>query len=400
MQNTLRFYAYFIACFFYCSTIYADIASYNSASVVLAESNKLSIFHYHDYTNRRHNELNNILKYGSNAIFNEQYNTYSYLIAINKITKDTLFKKPCPPLTKIIVSEDEKYIVGLSDIKLRNPYELVIFDTLGHLIYKRDIGALKFRFFDNELKQLIDQFPNSFNTLINDDRIEFEDGFWQVAPNYMEIQDTAFKSFLLSFPMTSDNIFVNQTESVTNFKYWFDEKEPSVKIIEKNGKIDEVIIRDNTHTLRTIKVNHRSFNRDYFISLGFINDKFPIYVPIIETSPQIKEPYLQLGNINEYVTTIDTFLNQGEMRFMNYDKISDSCKIISYEMTILYEDTLTISYKIQGATITNNIKNQIRILKKIRKVYIENIKVYCKMGSVSGERIFMPIIYNIIESVK
>lgn len=382
MRHYTKLYLFIVICVISSNNAFADISSYRATRAFKETTKNFVITHYHDYSYRKENERRNIFSYGPNAIFSDSLNSYSYILAISKTSGDTLFKKPCPPLTKIVVSKDEKYIIGLSEIKLNNPYELVIFDTTGNLLYKRNIGGLKFELTEENLKQLIQLFPKSFQLLMIDEAIVFEDEKWQISPSYRSIRDTSLRSFLLKLPMQfNDNIFIRKSESVTNFIYWFDNKNPAVTIIEKKGKINQINITDNEKIPRSIKVNHTVFNRDYFIKNGYIDDKFPRKLPHMNVSSEMNKEkgenffYFQIGNLNEYYSNLETFLKQDKLQFIDPDKTM-VCAILSFSIYALYDDTCNLSFKIQGDRISDDLKTQLKEVKNVEKLFFEDIKVF------------------------
>lgn len=52
---------------------------------------------------------------------------------------ERLFCRAVPALTDIWISSDEKYIVGLSDIKFSNPYQIIVVSNTGGLLFRRSI---------------------------------------------------------------------------------------------------------------------------------------------------------------------------------------------------------------------------------------------------------------------
>jgi hypothetical protein len=74
-------------------------------------------------------------------IFTEE-NHYSYLQLREKATGAVLFRRPGPALSHIWISPDSKYVVGISNIKLWNPYKLVVYSNSGDRLLERDIVSM------------------------------------------------------------------------------------------------------------------------------------------------------------------------------------------------------------------------------------------------------------------
>ena len=66
-------------------------------------------------------------------------NDYSYLRLRDKATSAELFRRPVPALTHIWISPDSKYLVGISDVMLWNPYQLVVFSKSDDRLLERNM---------------------------------------------------------------------------------------------------------------------------------------------------------------------------------------------------------------------------------------------------------------------
>ena len=129
---------------------FSDNAAYKGIVNISIESENYIIEHYHDWS------IN-----------------YAYIECIDKRTNDIVFKIPSPALTKLFVSNDEQFIVGLSNIKIDNPYQFVMLNLKGEYIIRSHV-----------------------------------------------------RSFLRKY-----------SETVTNYIYWFNEKDPGLEFIYKNNEL-------------------------------------------------------------------------------------------------------------------------------------------------------------------
>jgi hypothetical protein len=105
------FFCLFISSYF----AFSDSAPYNKTVNITIESENYIIEHYHDWNWKVKN---------------------AYIECIDKKTNDIVFKVPSPALTKLFISEDEQFIVGLSYIKIDNPYQFVILNVEGEYIIR------------------------------------------------------------------------------------------------------------------------------------------------------------------------------------------------------------------------------------------------------------------------
>jgi len=113
---------------------FADSHAYNLAPTITIENSRYIVKHHHDW--EQWSILDDLFKdiNGRDVYFTSK-NTISYLEVLIRGSQKTVFKKPVPALTRIWISDDSKYIVGWSDIKISNPYQLVVFNIEGKLLF-------------------------------------------------------------------------------------------------------------------------------------------------------------------------------------------------------------------------------------------------------------------------
>jgi hypothetical protein len=66
-------------------------------------------------------------------------NTFGVVVLSDRTTGDVIFSAPSPALTLLWISDDERYLVGLSDIRLWNPIQVVVYDTVGRILAARAV---------------------------------------------------------------------------------------------------------------------------------------------------------------------------------------------------------------------------------------------------------------------
>ena len=114
----------------------ADAVGYAEIKDLREENDVLSVEHHHDWSRATEAARYKMITTTKDPFTAE--NTYSYLRAIEKASGRELFRAPVPALTRLWISPDSRYIVGLSSIKLWNPYQLVVFTRGGRRVYQRD----------------------------------------------------------------------------------------------------------------------------------------------------------------------------------------------------------------------------------------------------------------------
>lgn len=98
-------------------------------------------------------------------------NTYGTIRLRDRSSGLILFEAPSPAFTHLWISADESYLVALSNLRVWNPYQAVVYDRSGQILVAASIGCE-------------------------------------------------------SWPIPGCR------ESTSNFVYWFDEKDPALRVIE------------------------------------------------------------------------------------------------------------------------------------------------------------------------
>jgi len=117
-----------------------DSAGYGEIKQIQFETDDLRIVHWHDWATKKNREARWSMISTDKNPFTES-NTYSYIQVFDKKSGNVLFKAPVPALTVVWASPDSKIIIGISKIKLWNPYQLVVFNRSGDLLYKAAINT-------------------------------------------------------------------------------------------------------------------------------------------------------------------------------------------------------------------------------------------------------------------
>ena len=119
----------------------ADMIAYNKVVDLWAEAGSLRAEHHHDWSSGARDSRWQMMFSAKNPFGAD--NDYSYLRLRDNVTDTELFRRPVPALTHIWISPNSKYVVGISNVKLRNPYQLVVFSKAGDLLLKRNmVGAI------------------------------------------------------------------------------------------------------------------------------------------------------------------------------------------------------------------------------------------------------------------
>jgi hypothetical protein len=116
---------------------HADRVGYNKVVNLWADTDTVRAEHHHDWSGRTHDARWNMISTTKDPFTVD--NNYSCLLLRDKATGTELFRRPVPALTHIWISPDSKYIVGISNIMLWNPYQLVVFSKSGDRLLERSL---------------------------------------------------------------------------------------------------------------------------------------------------------------------------------------------------------------------------------------------------------------------
>lgn len=218
---------------------FADLIGYNLKKTIIVESQNLIIVHYHDWSDISLEKRYEMMVTDQNPFTSK--NDYAYLACINKSTLDTIFKKPCGVLEIIQISKDENYIVGITKIKIDNPYQLVVFTSTGELIEKRHISSNEARLTSKEFNNFKVQFPQQYEYLKSIDRI-----YYIEKQYFIDYQSIDFPrrlgeawQFLSKF-RSSNHLSKYFSESVTNYVFWYNKVDPKLDFIYYSGNLSHI----------------------------------------------------------------------------------------------------------------------------------------------------------------
>lgn len=115
----------------------ADATGYDSVVNLSAETGAVRAEHHHDWSRGTSEARWKMISTSRNPFTTD--NDYSYLRLRNKATGTELFRRPVPALTHIWISPDSEYVVGISNVMLWNPYQLVVFSRSGDRLLERNM---------------------------------------------------------------------------------------------------------------------------------------------------------------------------------------------------------------------------------------------------------------------
>ena len=234
----------FLTLIFISSVAYCDPVAYKDSLKIEIESENYYIIHFHDWSEKTTDSRYKMISSDQNPFTIE--NNYAYLQVIDKKTCKTIFKKPTPALTHIEISKDEKYIVGISNIMVWNPVQLVVFDMDGKLVKSRHFSSEEAKLDQSDFEYFKKNFRKQYKLLNKRNRIYSYDGFYYIdflSANMPKYLGDSTWSYLFEH-IALNHLTRNIRESTTNWIDWFNKASPTIKFNYSNESLNSLTIMD------------------------------------------------------------------------------------------------------------------------------------------------------------
>jgi hypothetical protein len=166
-------------------------------------------------------------------------NSYSSLTVTDKGSGRVLFRSPVPALSRLWISPDSRFVLGLSEVKLWNPYQVVLFDRMGPVLLKRRISSEEAQLTRPELAKLLAAYPRARTEI---ERLSHEEG----GKVYVDFDDPRrlYGAWdVLNEHRRRSHFSPNFSESVTNVIHWLD-ADAKPRVIERSGRPTALELRD------------------------------------------------------------------------------------------------------------------------------------------------------------
>jgi hypothetical protein len=210
---------------------YADSTAYSGVHEAKATRDSLTFHHRHDWSSPKVRPM--FLDLSHHDRFLSAANDFSFVELLDG--DRVLFRSPAPALSYLWISPDARFFVGLSDIKLYNPYQLMVWKRDGSILHREHICAQVAKLTAVQKQEFATRFPEAARFLA--DRYVTHRGATYLDFAILGVPDVigegAWK-FLVAF-MTAHPYGADFRESVTNNIEWFDAKRPEMNIERRGG---------------------------------------------------------------------------------------------------------------------------------------------------------------------
>lgn len=227
----------------------ADRVGYGGTHEVTAKKSTLTFRHVHNWDSAKVDELFSDLTHHER--FFSAANDFAFVEL--RDGDSVLFRSPAAALTHLWISPDTQFFVGLSRVRLRNPYQLVVWRRDGTVVHREHISYEVAKLSPEHRRVFAKRFPKAEQFLSGRYFIHGNSTYLDYSilgvPN--KIGDAAWDYL---FPLRVRHPYSDDFgESVTNWIEWFDPKNPDVSIA-RNGTELTLSLRSPTGKRVTIPI--------------------------------------------------------------------------------------------------------------------------------------------------
>jgi len=205
------FFLFFISILFNVN-LKADRYPYRDSVEIRVEGKLFIVYHYHNWNIRLEQIQKETLKNPKDSILS------SSLTCINKISGDTIFCKPSPAFTSIIIDKKQKYIICASNIKRDNPFQLCIYDFKGNLLKRRNFSRMEAKLNQDQYIHFKTIYPLLNDSLSKAGNVYKVDS--AIFIDFFNLENDSAWYFLSNF-RTKNHISENISGTVSNHIYWY-----------------------------------------------------------------------------------------------------------------------------------------------------------------------------------
>tara|TARA_B100000809_G_scaffold41675_1_gene36278 strand:- start:15 stop:773 length:759 start_codon:yes stop_codon:yes gene_type:complete len=228
-----------------------DWRRYSRIVKIKTESNDFVVKHYHNWKLTTNNQDCKKSAKMINSPF-ESASGCAYMVCFNKENLKDSIIFPSSALNHILISKNQKYIVGLSNIKIGNPYQLLVWNIKGELIYKRHISSIEAKLTQTDFEYFKKNHPSSYNAILENNLLVKKGGNYHIDFTALTSKDDSWK-YLYSH-QSPNYLSNNFSESVTNFIEWYNQDNPNLKLNYSFNKLSSISLLDPDEKRITIEL--------------------------------------------------------------------------------------------------------------------------------------------------
>lgn len=227
---------------------FADRAAYGGTRDLVARGVTITVRHHHDWSRIPIKDGAWVLHYTPATPFGVD----EEISRVEVLSQGALVARTSsPPITYLQISDDDKYVIGLSNIKHMNDTQLVVFSSTGELLLKRGISAHLYCLDVAEYRSLRRKHRQAFDQLNRNAQLTRDSTGWREGDRvYLDIRGDVDEPYWpalsndLSAALCESPLSANFSESTTNWIHWYSDTNPQPRVVEREGRPFEVRLRD------------------------------------------------------------------------------------------------------------------------------------------------------------
>ncbi len=226
-----------------CGFIFAQEFPYKITDGCCQFTKKIIVNHAHNW--EMGDIIHNLVETDDELIFTDR-NNFSETSLVNDITAFKEWKWPTPAFSKIVISDNSEYILGLSDLKYNNPYQIVIFKQNGDIVYRKHISTLEAKLTEKDYIGFQKEYPLQDKFLNEKYRITHVFDYVYIDYKGTNIYCYLGKPCLDYLDTFSSNSHFSPyfSESYLNWINWYFQPDPQVKFIFNGEQLEKVSLLD------------------------------------------------------------------------------------------------------------------------------------------------------------
>lgn len=225
---------------------HADHNGYTKTITLTAQGGGWSCVHRHDWSDTSLAARRRMIRSSQDPMGRE--NDFSYLECKSDADSRLMFRTPVPALTHLWISGDNHFIVGLSNVKLDNPIQMIVLAPSGAVVFRAGLAAEEACLSADEYRDATKRYPlqalAAHRIYSIGDRVFLDFRF----PDSPRVLGDPLWRYLASRRCRS-HWSTRIEESTTNWVDWFDATEPLPSLAyASDGEPIALMLRGNGGT--------------------------------------------------------------------------------------------------------------------------------------------------------
>jgi hypothetical protein len=215
----------FLILVFFSDFCFADAAAYGGTHEIAIDGRSGFLRHVHNWSSPEKQKI--FFDFQNHDKIFSSSNTFSYVEFVDHYSQKVLFHYPSPAYTKLWSYRDDIF-VGMSHVKVYNPYQLVVWKRDGTVLYKAHYSDTVAELLTDNLAEFKEKFPQAYQFL----KTFFFEYKGKTYCDFMYLgipNEIGKESWTFLHDLRKPHPFVPSMETVTNWISWYGDKPPEIE---------------------------------------------------------------------------------------------------------------------------------------------------------------------------